>query len=742
MKCLEKDRNRRYETANGLSIDLLHYLKDETVMACPPSAAYRLRKFARRNKVQLSVATLVLFPLLLLGGGIVWTARDRALRQAALEQGVTAALADVEHWHQRENWPEALGAIKRAEGLLGAGDPMPEFSARIAQWRRQLESVVRLEQLRIRDSVLILGMSHDQSALHTDYQSEFRSLDIDIDAMPAKEAAAHLRALPIRDQLIAALDTWASLRMFLIETKGKAARDQPDEWWARPLHVALAADTDEFGNRVRRAAENFRDQKTLLELAQSPDVLRLPAPTLDLLQSRLNPRTKVELDAQIELLKRVQRARPDDFFVNHMLAIRRPDQTRSIQWSKSGPRTNGLFLGDEAVPYARVAVALRPNDGYVRGALAQALFEANRLDEALAAYREAARLEPDFFAAHGNIAVILQEQGKLHEALAVVTEMINRQPGEGDNYFHLADIFYELHDLDKAVVAYRKAIELTPDDAWAYNNLGNVLEDQEKHSDAVTAYRKAIELQPDQFEMYSNLGSALVEQGRYEEAVAACQKSIDLQPSVEAYWYLGAALEGQGKLDEVAVAYRKATELTPTDYRIHFSLATVLAQLGKSEEAVKTYRKVIELAPTDAEAINELAWLLATATDVAVRDPVDAVKQAIRAVELAPTEGDYWNTLGIARYRAGKWQPALEALNKSIDLRAGGDALDWYFLAMAHWQLGHKDVSRKWYDRAAEWTNKTAADDDDLRRFRAEAAELLGITEDRNRKPSTLNPQP
>src|SRR5438132_996878 len=50
MKCLEKDRNRRYETANGFAEDLQRYLADEPVEACPPSAGYRLRKFVRRHK--------------------------------------------------------------------------------------------------------------------------------------------------------------------------------------------------------------------------------------------------------------------------------------------------------------------------------------------------------------------------------------------------------------------------------------------------------------------------------------------------------------------------------------------------------------------------------------------------------------------------------------------------------------------------------------------------------------------
>jgi eukaryotic-like serine/threonine-protein kinase len=56
MKCLEKDRSRRYETASGLARDLERYLADEPVEACPPSSRYRLSKFARKYKKALATA--------------------------------------------------------------------------------------------------------------------------------------------------------------------------------------------------------------------------------------------------------------------------------------------------------------------------------------------------------------------------------------------------------------------------------------------------------------------------------------------------------------------------------------------------------------------------------------------------------------------------------------------------------------------------------------------------------------
>jgi WD40 repeat protein len=129
---------------------------------------------------------------------------------------------------------------------------------------------------------------------------------------------------------------------------------------------------------------------------------------------------------------------------------------------------------------------------------------------------------------------------------------------------------------------------------------------------------------------------------------------------------------------------------------------------------------------TKAVKANNLAWKLATASDPKRGDPVRAVELARKAVELAPKEGLYARTLGIAYYRAGNWEAARLALDQSIALgfQRGSNQ---FFLAMTHWQLGSKDEARQWYDKAVAWMEKNMRDNDELRRFRAEAKELLGI---------------
>jgi serine/threonine protein kinase/tetratricopeptide (TPR) repeat protein len=88
LKALEKDRTRRYDTANALSRDIQRYLADEIVEARPPSTGYRLKKFVRRNRPQVIAASLVLLALL---GGIAGT--TYGLVEAKKQTGIARAEA-------------------------------------------------------------------------------------------------------------------------------------------------------------------------------------------------------------------------------------------------------------------------------------------------------------------------------------------------------------------------------------------------------------------------------------------------------------------------------------------------------------------------------------------------------------------------------------------------------------------------------------------------------------------------
>ena len=663
MKTLEKDRNRRYETANGFAADVQRYLNDEPVQACPPSAWYRFRKFARRNKRALAtVAVLSVMLLVAVGvvaGSLGWVARDKAARQTAIEVEVDLALTEAERLQGQQKYPEALSSAKRAEGLL-AGGGRAEFHDRVREVRKDLDMVLRLEEIRLQGAIASLaGDAFDDTPTDSKYAQAFRDYGIDVVTLEPGEAAEQIRRRPIRLELAGALDGWADARK----------RHSKSEDWKRLLALARAADPDDWRNRVRGALER-QDREALLQLAASERGATLPPITLVTLaramrsvgDSKKEVRPLVgnhsfflndNAPAAAALLRQAQRQHPGDFWINYELA-------HSLQIGQPPPV-------HDAIAFYRVAVALRPDSSAAHFHLANVLGDAGMLEETISSFQDAVRLRPDWALAHNNLGLALKYNGQL----------------------------------DKAMAGFREAIRVKPDASVAHNNLGIALTDQGRLDDAIAAFQEAIRFQPDYELAHNNVGVALIKKGRLDEAIAAYREAIRLKPGYAGAWNnLGAALRQKKAFDEAVAAYREAIRLNQ-DY---------------------------------GPAYRNLAWVLATCPEPKVRDPAEAVRLAKKAVELRAKNGDWWNTLGVAHYRAGNWNDAIAALEKSMELNQGGSGVGWIFLAMAHWRLGKQDQARKHYDQAVRWMeeNKEALTKapmfaEELGRFRVEATDLLGI---------------
>jgi tetratricopeptide (TPR) repeat protein len=206
--------------------------------------------------------------------------------------------------------------------------------------------------------------------------------------------------------------------------------------------------------------------------------------------------------------------------------------------------------------------------------------------------------------------------------------------------------------------------------------------------------------------------------------------------------HVGNKRQIEGRFAEAEAAFRKALDVSEKSVRAFphtelrcrladscVNLGLLLMMRGRQEEAIRIFRNLFEVEPISAITCNEVAWRLAIDTDPKLRPPGIALEFARKGVELAPEDGKAWNTLGVAQLRAGNWEESIKALRKSMDLRKGGDSSDWFFLAMAHWHLGNKNEARRWFDQAVSWMDKNQPGNEELRRFRAEAAELLGLKE-------------
>ena len=135
LKALEKDRTRRYETANGLARDIERYLADEVVEARPPTSGYRLRKFVRRHKGQVIAASLVLLALLVGIGGTTFglvRAKRQQQRAEAGERLADERLVQVEAEKKKaEDEKQVAQAVRDflQNKLLGQADTRNQANA-------------------------------------------------------------------------------------------------------------------------------------------------------------------------------------------------------------------------------------------------------------------------------------------------------------------------------------------------------------------------------------------------------------------------------------------------------------------------------------------------------------------------------------------------------------------------------------------------------------------------------------
>jgi tetratricopeptide (TPR) repeat protein/serine/threonine protein kinase len=658
MKCLEKDRNRRYESTAALAADVQRHLVDEPVQARPPSAGYRLRKFVRRNRAGLAVAALVLVFLVVLGAGAGWMVRDQAVRQALARGEVEEAVLEGEMHGDRaqalvgdpHQWAAALSAghaaLQRAKALAAAGELVdPALEARMQALAGRLREgdgdrglAATLERIHLEQSepnVKESRFSYSEAAPR--YEEAFAASGLTAVSMPPAEAAALLAAKPrvLQAVLVAAFDHWLM-----------ACEDRvPQRVWLRA--VLTAADSDAWRNQVR-AAMLQGDRAALETLAERPEALRQPPATLVLLarslrRQRANP-------SAVRLLRRAQERYPEDFWVNHslayVLAASRPPQPA------------------EAVAVFRIAVALRPRSAGVYLNFGSALEAAGDLDRAVAAYRKAIDLAPDYAWAHSRLGLALDARHDLDGALAAQRKAVALNPNDGRFYHNLGGVLHDRGDVDGAIATYHKAMQLNPKDHKPHNNLGLLLMERKDLPGAIAALRKAIDLSPTSAMPWVNLGTALKRQGDLPGAFAASRKAVALDPDLpKAHYNLGIDLYASKDLPGAIAAYRRALQLQPDYADAWYNLGIALAEKGDRPGAIAAYRKAVDARPDHHAAHNNLGRDLEDAEDLS-----GAITHFRKAIAIDPKRDTAHFNLGNVLLKKGDLSGAVAAYQQAAAL--------------------------------------------------------------------------
>jgi Tfp pilus assembly protein PilF len=223
--------------------------------------------------------------------------------------------------------------------------------------------------------------------------------------------------------------------------------------------------------------------------------------------------------------------------------------------------------------------------------------------------------------------------------------------------------------------------------SWmAHDNLGAWLVSQQRFDDGIAEFRKAIQVKPrDVYALY-NLGWELMRKGEFAEAIGPLTAAVETMPGIAlAQYHLGVALDRVGRIEEAVDHYRVALQprlmvpLGQSDsVMARYFLATALLELARTRDAVAEYRQVLSLNPQLPPAQNNLAWILATDSDPAVRNGAEAVQ----LTEQLCQETDYrtpafLSTLAAAYAEAARFPEAVVTAEKAraLALEAGDTAL-------------------------------------------------------------------
>ena len=256
--------------------------------------------------------------------------------------------------------------------------------------------------------------------------------------------------------------------------------------------------------------------------------------------------------------------------------------------------------------------------------------------------------------------------------------MIRAQPDNAALHDDVALLYAEAGNLDGVAAHFAEAARLRPDSASAHYNLGNTRLLQGRRTEARAAFERAIAVDPSYANAHRGLGITLYRDGRFDEAARAYERALQLAPAdVSVHHNFAVLLHAQGKLPEAEARYREALRLDGRHADAHYGLALVFAAEGRMADAAAHYREALRTVPEWPQVLAELAWLLATTSDPAIRNPQEAVLLAERAIGSAKEPS--WaamNASAAALASAGRFPEAVERARRAIELAsaAGNNA--------------------------------------------------------------------
>ena len=596
MKCLEKDRNRRYDNANGIAADIQRHLRSEPVVARPPSAAYRFEKLVRRNKLAFGAAAAVLVVLL---GGIV-TSTWQAIRATRAEREQSRLREQAQLNARRAE----LEAAKSKQVAAFLQDMLKGVGPSVALGR----DTTMLREILDRTAERVGKQLKDQPAVEAEMETTIGEAYYAI-AEDRKAKAKLENAVAIRRNLPGGnnLDLAASMQDLAMVLWRLSSFDE-------------AEDTAREGLALTKKSAGSNDFSV--------------AASLETLGTVLNSKGRLE---EAETLLRDALALRNKGLGGQDLSFAETLGNLSAVLQRRGALNEAEQMARESLALKRRFLDVHPSVAIALNSLAYVLNEEHKLDEAETLHREAVAMRrqllgkahPELMLSLINLADVLAAQGKLEEAESTARESLamRRTLNIGEDletcgYLnHTAAIlqkrkkFTEAEELSRQALAIEQKQAKHPSrtEQFTLFQLGNILKDQGRSNEAEAVYQEALamlkEVSPDNPQMadlLANLTSVLLQNQKFDLAEKHARQCLSIRKAKEPNdWQtsyteslLGETLMGQKKLAEaepLLLSGYEGLKQRETQVSNHAKIFTeVLQRLARCYEAEKRADKAAE----------------------------------------------------------------------------------------------------------------------------------------------------
>ena len=613
MKALEKDRNRRYDTVNGLFMDIERYLHDQPVVAGPPSASYRMRKFIRRNKATVTalatIAAALLFGIVGTTSGLLWalSENDRANTEATnAKNSAQMAQLSEEKATKQANELEQVATFQN-EQLHDIDVPLMGMRIRedLLDKVRNAAARERLAPNEVDERIaevekLIAGSDFTGLALQTLDENIFdralKAIETQFVNQPLVKArllttlGETMRNLGLLNSAVDPLERAVSIRQ---EQWGKLHADTLSS--IRKLTQALIDKSDweqaqivySNGVELHRQVFGEDDEEYVNALALQGELLRKLArydEALDTWQEALTISKKLKGEDHMETLNAVSGV---------AMVLRAQGKYREAEpYFLQAMEGIQKEMGDGH----RETVAAIIGYGYI-------LKQQGKYKEAMPFYQtalEACRIalgneHPDTLTMIHNIGVLFSDMGQLDKAKTSYREALRtKRRVLGENHIDTLHSYNQLGELMRALGQYEQAEEYvktaldrkrailgedhpsTMNSLYAYAHLqftiGNMDEAEKLFRESVSVSRRVLGPEhPDALASVSALAAVLNRQGKHKEA--------------EEYYY-----------ESINARERMLGEEHPSTLVSKNNLAFYLSDRGKLEQAEAMFREILPIS--------------------------------------------------------------------------------------------------------------------------------------------------